>query len=223
MVPPDAENAAAVKAQSENPEVGSGTQGSDRGGSRSATLPRRKTGDAHKMNQAPIRGAIFDHGQIETIELPDGWVESDEDFYSTVGTRSLRVFHPPDTPDAVLCFYYRGLPINAQSGRDFSTVLRRPAHELNLQELALISEVLSDKQSLQTFATSAARTEDVNGKRVLVVEGRYKKNQYEVVHMFVDADGTGRAVQEIYFQAPADKFSLHHEQARAAMRSIKWK
>ena len=102
-------------------------------------------------------------------------------------------------------------------------MLKRPAHELNLQELALIAEVLSDKQSLQTFATSGARTEDVNGKRVLIVEGRYKQNQYDVMHMFIDADGSGRAVQEVYFQAPAHLFTQFQEQARSAWRSIKWK
>src|SRR5262245_38088490 len=81
--------------------TGAGAQSSDRRLAPGATLQRTRTGDLHKMNRAPIPGAIFDHGQIETIKLPDGWVESEEDFYSTVGTRSLRVFHPPNARNAV--------------------------------------------------------------------------------------------------------------------------
>jgi len=174
--------------------------------------------DGDPLGQSEIR----DHGQIAQMELPEGWVEGPPHTFS-VGTRSFRELHPVEAPRFTLCFYYRGLLIPEAAGKAFHELLEKPAHVLSRAELQSVGEVLRDKARADDFNTSLARTEDLNGKRVLVVAGCYPRINEETVEVFVDARGDGRAVQEIYYQAPQDVFSQHAKAAKNAIRSIRWK
>ncbi|HEY9868002.1 MAG TPA: hypothetical protein V6D08_02240 [Candidatus Obscuribacterales bacterium] len=186
-------------------------------------LARLDKRDVHELNQAPVRGVVSDYGQIHSIDLPPGWIESTEKFVSGVGTRSLRMFHPPEAPSAALCFYYRGLRITAQDGEHFRRLLHEPAHRLTDQEVSSVGLVLRDKSAPAEFTISNARTEDINKKRVLIVEGTYTRLQQDVFHIFLDSDGTGTAVQEIYFQAPSELYLNYLTDAKAALYSIEWR
>jgi len=185
-----------------------------------ARLDRR---DVHEMNPAPVKGVLSDYGQIHAIDLPYGWIESDKKHVSGVGTRSFRMFHPPDVPAVMLCFYYRGLRISAAAGENFRKLLDQPAHRLTAPEIASITTVIRDKSDPKEFAVADARTEDSDKRRVLIVEGNYVRSGEKVINVFVDTDGSGTAVQEIYFQAPSNQYSDYFSTAKAAIYSIKWK
>src|SRR5687768_13635992 len=93
---------------------------------------------------------ITHHGQIAEMSLPRGWVEgSPYAFDGGLGTRSFRETHPPEDPDASLCFFYRGLPIAEDVGKSFKEILEKPPHVLPQPELKLVSEVLRDKSRPQ--------------------------------------------------------------------------
>ena len=79
---------------------------------------------------------------------------------------------------------------------------------------------LSDKDS---FQLTEASTRDINGKRVLDVQGvwLYNKNQYH--GLLMDGDGTGKVVQQIYLMAPASEFSASNKDFEQACLSIKWR
>lgn len=186
-------------------------------------LARLDKRDVHYLNQARVLGVLSDHGQIHSIDLPTGWIESTERFVSGVGTRSYRIFHPPGAPAARLCFYYRGLRLTSPEGGKFTRILEEPAHKLRDQELSSVAPVLRDKSDRTEFTLREARTADLGTKRVLIVEGTYTQTEQEVLHIFVDSDGTGTAVQEIYFQAPRDLYSQYAAHAKVAINSIKWK
>jgi hypothetical protein len=175
------------------------------------------------MNAAPVRGAVSDYGQIHAIDLPRDWIESEEKYISGVGTRSFRMFHPPAVPDVMLCFYYRGLRICAADGAVFRALLDRPAHGLTEPEMASIASVLREKGDGKKFEVQNARTEEINKKRVLIVEGRYLQSGEKAINLFLDTDGTGTAVQEVYFVAPSSQYSAYFSIARDALYSIKWK
>jgi len=181
------------------------------------------------LGDAPSEGPnphpeVKGHGQIAEMSLPKGWIEgAPYRFSGGIGTRSFREIHPPDDPNAMLCFYYRGLPISQEGGQKFHDVLSKPPHDLSPEELKSLSEVLRDKAKPEDFTRKSARTEERNGKRVLIVEGRYPGIQENTSEIFVDASGDGRVVQEIYYQAPEAVYSKYAQAAEDSMHSIKWK
>ncbi len=167
---------------------------------------------------------LENHGQIAVLEVPDGWVErSADNYYRDIGARSMLEFHPPDAPDAVLCVYYRGLPMRDAAAALFRAVLRQPPHALGFGEIKDLRGVLQERADSKVFTISSARTEDLNGRRILWIEGRYKEAGNDLQQILLDADGTGSVVQEIYFVAPKDIFLKYARSARAALTTIVWR
>ena len=73
------------------------------------------------------------------------------------------------------------------------------------------------------FALSSARVEDLNGKKVLVVEGQYTQSGDKIHAVYVDADGSGRFVQEIFYQSPKDEYDAYWKEAGKEFKTIDWK
>jgi hypothetical protein len=75
------------------------------------------------------------------------------------------------------------------------------------------------------FAIEGVRVEMINGRRVLSIEGRYRRDRYRDLTIYVDADRSepGTVVQEIRYLAPSAFFDRHLEDIRDAFRSIVWK
>jgi hypothetical protein len=165
---------------------------------------------------------ITDRGQIKSMTLPSGWEEGPSTS-GGIGTRSFREVHPSEFPDAKLCFYYRGLPASEKAGENFKAILDKPAHILTGAEISSIGEILRGKDDKATFSPLMIKTEDVNGKRVLTVNGRLNERQDDLKEILVNADGTGRVVQEIYFQAPKELYTRYMKDAQNAMNTIEWK
>jgi len=167
---------------------------------------------------------ISNHGQIENIAIPEGWVEGPVTEFQGIGTRSLREFHPPEAPDAQLCLFYRGLPVSAEGGELFREVLSEPDHQLSNDEVIALGEILRERADANVFElVNPPRTSTMSGKRVLLIEGLYKATNKYLQEMFINADGSGRVVQEIYFIAPQDDYCLHAVAAQEACNSIRWK
>lgn len=167
-------------------------------------------------------GNTISIGQIDEMKLPSGWQEGPE-AKPTGGSSLYREFHPADHPDVKLNFYYRGRRISEQAGKTFHDLLQKPAHILQGAELDGLKEVLRDKSNPESFKTLMAKTEDIAGKRVLVVEGHYPASDLETRSLFIDSDGTGTAVQEVFYQAPRADYSKYLPAANTAIKSIIWK
>lgn len=178
---------------------------------------------AQVQKMSDSRAMIENHGQIENLPLPKDWVESNKKFASGIGARSFRAFHPKNDEKVALCLFYRGLAMSPTSSEAFHDLLEKKPHPLDLSELASIKEVLRDKKNPADFTIKNAETKDVSGKRVLVVEGRYKELQEDATAMFIDADGTGRFVQEVYYQTPKGHAPESYKAAKDSMFSIRWK
>jgi hypothetical protein len=165
---------------------------------------------------------VEDLGQIRVIELADGFVEGAH-LDNVVGDSSLRRFHLTDDPETRICFFYRGYGMNEPTAAAFSKVLESDDHVLAAEELAVLEDLIGEKANKEAFAIAGARTEAVAGRRVLIVEGTYKATGERSCTVYVNADGTGRFVQEIFFQARMDgylpKFPLFSE----SLMSIEWK
>lgn len=167
---------------------------------------------------------VINHGQIERMSIPDGWVEGPPATFQGIGTRSLREFHPLEAPEAQLCLFYRGLPVNEQAGQSLVSLLNKPDHELSGEELSSLREILRERSDPEVFElVSVPQVRNLNSRLVLLIEGSYKQADKYLEEILIDADGTGRVVQEIYFIAPADAYCAYAAQAKQSFDSIRWK
>jgi hypothetical protein len=166
---------------------------------------------------------VAGHGQIAQLQIPPDWVESTPDApLGSSGGRGDREFHPPGRTDVTLCLYYRGAPIDPSSAEEFSAVLSKTAHVLSDEEIDTLFDVLGNAANPNAFDMRYARTIDLRGKTVLAVEGVWTELKIEGLHFYVDADGSGRFVQEIYFTAPRADFDGYGESVKAALASVEW-
>ena len=172
-----------------------------------------------------VGAEIVNHGQIDRMTFPEGWVAGEPVPNPGIGSRSFRDVHRADQPEVSVCFFYRGLPVSDGAANYFHAVLQAAPHKLTEAELESVQEILRFKTPFKSeqFLMSSARTEDINGKRVLIVEGSYAASSDRIYEIYVDADGTGRVVQEIYYQAPENSYDRHAKDVMNIVQSIKWK
>lgn len=181
-------------------------------------------GSQDAQTYAAIKDAhtLRNQGQIKEMEMPMDWSEGARG-RGPYPNSALRCFHPHETEDANLYFYYRGSKIDDGSAASFHALLAKPAHVLAPSELKSIAAVIGDKSNAQDFRMLNARTEEINGKRVLIVEGRYELLQLDTYHAYVDADNEGKAVQEVFYKAPKGEYPKYFKAATDSIKSIQWK
>lgn len=180
--------------------------------------------DTRVQTISQSRRSISDLGQISSLSLPENWTAGPTQ-ENAVAADLFKEYNAPNDSDVKLCFYYRGMRCSEQAGEAFRKVLSSSDHPLNVAEYKSLQEILRNK-SPEYFSKEDAYTEVINGKRVLIVEGSYDKSNKSAISnktMYIDADGTGTAVQEIYFQAPTQKFQKYSGEVDGALKSIEWK
>lgn len=166
---------------------------------------------------------VAGHGQIAKLELPPNWVEKTvTPPLGSLAARGEREFNPPGQDDVKLCLFYRGYPIPASSAEDFKQIISLTPHVLSDDEIDQLTDVLDNLANSEAFELRYARTLDFRGRTVLVVEGLWKVLQHEGLHFFVDADGTGRIIQEVYFTAPKADFDQYVDTVKQALSSVEW-
>lgn len=163
-------------------------------------------------------------GQILSIELPEGWTEHTQQSHTRTfnGARSVREFYAPDPSKAKLVFFYRGMAIDPDSAAAFSQIIKSPAHKISAQEFASLEEVLGNMAYAKDYRPSKVETVDLNGRRVLQVEGEYINARNTTIELLIDCDGTGSYVQQLYFLAPKDEFAQEASLAKQIINSIEW-
>jgi hypothetical protein len=167
---------------------------------------------------------LVNQGQIETISMPDGWLEAPREYnYLGIGTRSVREFHAPEEPQAKITFFYRGLPVRSETAAALRLILAKEPHVLARSEIPALKEILRERADPTVFNLISARTDTISGRRVIVIEGRYKATESDLYEVLVDTEGDGAVIQEIYYQAPKDMYFTYLRTAQKAIKSIVWK
>jgi hypothetical protein len=170
---------------------------------------------------------IADLGQVDSLFLPDGWRHVDVQLPS--GNNAFyREYCLKDNPGVKLCFYYRGQRTTSGTAEAFSELLGSPPHELTEFELNHpgVLETLRNRDAGKGFTVTDARTCMLGGKLVLAVQGYFaeaKPVRQDVYAIYIDSDGTGSAVQEIYFQAPQLEYAEQIDFIQKSLAQIRWK
>ncbi len=180
--------------------------------------------DTRVQTISQSRRSISDLGQISNLSLPENWIAGQTQA-NAIAADLYKEYNPPNDSDVKLCFYYRGMRCSEPAGDAFRKVLSSTDHQLDAAEYQSLQEILRNK-SPEYFSMGSAYTKEINGKRILIVEGSYDKSNASAISnktMYIDSDSKGTAVQEIYFQAPTQKFQKHFGEVDGALKSIEWK
>jgi hypothetical protein len=169
-----------------------------------------------------VQPVVTDIGQIAVMKLPPGFVIGKSNLPGE-GTWFFQEYHLEADPEVKVYFEYRGKRISKQSSEKFHNLFTGPPHNLSQAELESLRQVLQTRSDPASFRAMVAKTQDIHGKLVLVIEGLFLKHDLQVRTLYVDSDGTGSAVQEITFQTPKDRFVKNMLQGIKSLESIIWK
>lgn len=187
-------------------------------------LALAKTVRASVLGQRELRG----QGQIEQMILPKGWIETSpraRGLYCFAGLSHFFEFRPPDSPETAICHWSRGLSGRFLSPSASTLLLSLTggcAHNLSEPEINAAKEIFAPHNS-QDLLLSACRVGDLNGKRLLMMEGSWRQAGDRVFAMFYPAEPGGSMVEQLHFEAPEGEWERYMERAVEVFRSIVWR
>ena len=174
-----------------------------------------------KTGERMVVTGLSNLGAVEQMNLPAGWTQGEEKT-GIAGQGSSKQFLAPGSKDVEITAFDRGRRYSSNAAA-FQDILGKAPHVLSPKELESISTILGNYSDSRAFKMSACKTEDLNGKRVVVIEGTWNAVGHESYSVLANPDGKGETVQEIYFKAPAGEYKSHLNSAMQAIKSIRWK
>jgi hypothetical protein len=133
----------------------------------------------------------------------------------------LRKYACPGEPETRLLVTRRELMVE-HSVRCFSDLLRQPPQQVRAAAFWDLVQIVHDMASPEEFEVRRALTTDWNGRRVLLIEGRWKRENLDELHLFVSVTGAPHFIDEISYLAPRQVFESHRHQIDLALQSITW-
>jgi hypothetical protein len=166
---------------------------------------------------------IWDFGPVARMRLPPNWEEKPHAPSSPYGPKT-RAFHPPGVQQANIVLHSSGRPNNKAAQHAWTRVVQRGRpRSLSAAEREELNAVPIYAVSEAGFKRKAVRTENINGRRVLVVEGHWSEQGLDMYILVADDSRDGAHTHEIYFAAPHRLYPLHLDAWLATVRTIRWK
>lgn len=165
---------------------------------------------------------VFEIGPIGHIRLPGSWFKGEEKKH-VVGRSDFVSYWNSNNHEVKFCFFFRGSLTSNTAAQDFKAALSLEPHKLSAKEIESLAEILWDKANSNKFSLLLAKTEDLNDRRVLMVEGSFKDWGLFTRSYFIDCDKSGSIVQEVFFIAPKGDYQKYYIQADKAFNSIFWR
>ncbi|MGH9551572.1 MAG: hypothetical protein ACRD3W_19455 [Terriglobales bacterium] len=162
-------------------------------------------------------------GQIQELRVAGTW-NREKDKAENAGN-GLHQYILQSDKHARLCFFYRGNQLTRAATEAFRALLSKAPHLCDAFERHSVVEVLRDKTAAQSFTFTSIRTADINGRRVLLVEGTYDRWHLKTITMYVDSTRYRdlAAVQEVSFIAPRQTYYQQYANIVRAFQNIDWK
>ena len=164
----------------------------------------------------PMARAISD-GQL-SMKMPSGWQMVENKTlpvgYSSVGCR------PKDNREVELNIFSGGGRLSEEAAMRFHELLSKPPHALTSAELKNVSEAIGDKADPHSFRILSARTENINGKTVLSIEGHYTSWPISSQIKYVSGGTDGAFVRAVSYTAPTNEYGRYLLQAQRSFQSL---
>lgn len=155
------------------------------------------------------------------IKLPEGWVEQTWTSDDPPPARG-REFRNLKDSGAVLCVWYRGHGLPAKTAASISTVLAKSPHKLTDDEVQMVRNGLGNIVYERMFKLASARVENIAGRSVLIVEGRWNELGKDGYHVFIPVSADCEKLEEIYLVAPPDSYPHNADAVKSALACIEW-
>lgn len=165
---------------------------------------------------------VENEGQVRQMELPGQWIERQVQ-KQPLQVKQMRSFHRVDNANVQVRFVYRGHAESVETARGFQECLSRHPGVLDCTEINSLAAVIGELADPDEFRISTAQTMDLGNRRVLWVEGRWLDSPYWSGNVFLDADGTGRAIQQVECFAELSVYDAEGPLFQEILRSIRWK
>lgn len=132
-----------------------------------------------------------------------------------------------DNPDVKLNLFYRGHRMSAGASTSFDKLLKdgNVGDRISNPQAEPLNEVLDDKGNPANFRVMSAKIEELDGRKVLMVEGEYTKEGLRSRTYYVNAPDTvrpGSVVQEITYLAPNAEYDSHLLKVNRSIKALKW-
>ncbi|HEY9731161.1 MAG TPA: hypothetical protein V6C89_04580 [Drouetiella sp.] len=164
---------------------------------------------------------IENQGQIRSMELPPTWQLLDSHVPAAASPSYVR-FGPVNVPQVELIIYHAQRPLPREVQESLQSILAAKENLLTKSQIDSLSVMLREASLQGAFNFLSARSQDWNGKKVILVEGRWNDTQQDRFWMFIPDSAECESVQEVWFQAPVAQYPAHLKQARQAINSIRW-
>lgn len=177
-----------------------------------------------------------DDGSIKRLAMPKHWQPAMPDMSDSkamIGAPMMTEYNPEGDPATKMCYWNRAFGGNKESTETataFKRVLSQDPHHLNQQELKSLMPLIGNGVYANTdpFEVLHAETKKIHGRTVLAVESAYKDNDSQPrgrrsYGVFINSDGSGRNVEQVYFTAPENAYKTNLKEAVDCIESIRWR
>ncbi|CAN5575910.1 hypothetical protein BH11CYA1_BH11CYA1_21030 [soil metagenome] len=187
----------------------------------------------HSMNE---NHKVTEEGSIRRLAMPKHWQQAMPDISdnkSMIGAPMLTEYNPEGDRATKMCYWNRafgGTKESTETAANFTRVLSQEPHHLNQQELKSLQNLIGNGVYANTdsYEVLHAETKKIHGRTVLAVESAYKENPSQPqgrrsYGVFINSDGSGRYVEQVYFAAPERTYNSNLKEAVDCINSIKWR
>ena len=130
---------------------------------------------------------------------------------------------PPGRKDVSVSVSSRAQDLNANDTKTLNDILAKPdGYVLSPQEIQSLQGLLREKADPSKFTTSLVYVREIEGKKVLSLAGEYDKEKIHNETLYIPANRSGSAIQEVAYQAPIG-VNRWGDAAGKSMDSIKLK
>ncbi|MFA7339942.1 MAG: hypothetical protein WC028_24405 [Candidatus Obscuribacterales bacterium] len=192
--------------------------------------------EKERTNPMSDNHKVTEEGSIRRLEMPKHWQQAMPDMSNDkamIGAPMMTEYNPSGDPATKMCYWNRafgGAKESPDTAIAFNRVLSREPHQLNQQELTSLEHIIGNGVYANTdaFEILHAETRKIHGRTVLAVESAYKDNQSQPqgrhsYGVFINSDGTGRYIEQVYFTAPQEAYRANLKEAVDCINSIKWR
>ena len=179
---------------------------------------------------------VTEEGSIKRLSMPKHWQQAMPDFSddrAMIGAPMLTEYNPAGDRATKMCYWNRsfgGTKESAETAMNFNRVLSQEPHHLSQQELKSLQNIIGNGVYANTdsFDIVHAETKKIHGRTVLAVESAYKDSPSQPqgrrsYGVFIDADGSGRYIEQVYFAAPERAYQANLNEAVDCINSIRWR
>jgi len=173
---------------------------------------------------AELRSTVMVNREpIKRMTLPRGWVAVPSPGREGQQPPQPREYGPTDEPDVCINIEDLAGAASSRTGEELRAVLAGPPSAVDEKQIKSILGSLASDRCIAPLEASQASTGEINGKHVLIVEGRCKTPPHKIYSVIVPSSGDPLIwAREINYSAPDYLYQVHLNAFKQTLLTIQW-